>query len=595
MTRQTLAISLGQYSSAGTKAENQDFHGALTPDGADLATKGIALALADGISTSRRGAEAAAIAVNSFLTDYFCTSEGWSVRKSGECVIGATNSWMHAENARYRPREEGEDREAAGLICTLSAIVFKSRSAHIFHVGDAQVLRLTGRQAEVLTTEHRIHLGGGESYLGRAMGANPQLEVEYRKLAVEAGDIFLLSTDGVHEFVGTADLLTAIEQCRDLDEAAKRLADLAADRGSGDNLTVQIARVESLPQGDVGDLLGGDLRLAPAPVLEEGQDFEGYRILRQLHSGPRSHAYLARHAEDDADVVIKVPSTERSQDADALAGLLLEEWVMRRLDHPNLLSAVPLHAARAHVFSVSRHVSGRTLHQWILDNAPGQIAPVRRIVNQVSAGLEAMHRREMLHRDLRPHNIMIDESGHATIIDFGSTQVAGLDEIAMPEMEDAAYAGTIQYSAPELYLGEAASVASDVFSLGVIAYHMLTGSLPYGARVSAADTARAQRKLAYIPAASRNPDIPEWVDAALARAVAVDPAKRYATPAEFVSDLARPNPELLRNTLPLLQRGSLNTWRLIALVLAAALVISIITRPDFAPSRPPAEKEESDP
>ena len=167
MSQSKLAITLGQFSSAGDKAENQDFHGALQPEGDDLSTKGIACAIADGISTSRRGAEAAEIAVKSFLTDYYCTSEGWSVRSSGERVIGATNSWMHAQNARNRPREEGENREAAGLICTLSALVFKSRAAHIFHIGDGQIMRLSGLDAgsagDVLTTPHRVSLGGGSS------------------------------------------------------------------------------------------------------------------------------------------------------------------------------------------------------------------------------------------------------------------------------------------------------------------------------------------------------------------------------------------------------------------------------------------------
>ena len=111
-----LEVSLGQYSTAGAKSENQDFHGALEPEGADRATKGIAVVIADGISTSRLGAAAAETAVKSFLTDYYCTSQAWSVQTSAERVIASTNSWMHARNARIRPREEGESREQAALI-----------------------------------------------------------------------------------------------------------------------------------------------------------------------------------------------------------------------------------------------------------------------------------------------------------------------------------------------------------------------------------------------------------------------------------------------------------------------------------------------
>ena len=140
--RPHLAISLGQYSAAGAKDANQDFHGSLVPEGAELATKGIAVAIADGISTSALGATASETAVKSFLTDYFATSDAWSVRTSGERVIAATNSWMHAQNVRGGPVSD-ESRER-GMITTFSAMVLKSRSAHIFHVGDARIARLGG-------------------------------------------------------------------------------------------------------------------------------------------------------------------------------------------------------------------------------------------------------------------------------------------------------------------------------------------------------------------------------------------------------------------------------------------------------------------
>ena len=105
---------------------------------------------------------------------------------------------------------------------------------------------------------------------------------------------------------------------------------------------------------------------------------------------------------------------------------------------------------------------------------------------------------------------------------------------------------------------------------------MATGDLPYGPRVSAARTPAAQKKLAYVSASERNPDIPPWFDAALAKALAVDPRHRYATPAELVQDLANPNPSLPSVApTPLLARGSASFWRTTALALAAALIASL--------------------
>jgi serine/threonine protein kinase len=185
----------------------------------------------------------------------------------------------------------------------------------------------------------------------------------------------------------------------------------------------------------------------------------------------------------------------------------------------------------------------------------------------------------MIHRDLRPHNVLLDGDGRLKIIDFGSVQVAGLDELALHAL-DAAFAGTMQYSAPELYRGYAATPRSDLYSLGVIAYQMLTGHLPYGPRVAAATSRSAQRKLIYTPVTQYNPDVPDWMDAAIAKAVAVDPARRYDELSEFVVDLAKPNRSLASpQPVPLLQRGSVRIWQLIAAALAAALLASLLTRP----------------
>src|SRR3954468_6183787 len=133
MPRQ-LQISIGQCSDKGCKEINQDFHGALIPDQPLLGTKGIAVVVADGISSSDVSQDASESAIKSFLTDYYCTSEAWSVKTSAQRVIAATNSWLHSQTRRG-PYPYDKDK---GYVCTLSAMVFKSTAAHIFHVGDAR-------------------------------------------------------------------------------------------------------------------------------------------------------------------------------------------------------------------------------------------------------------------------------------------------------------------------------------------------------------------------------------------------------------------------------------------------------------------------
>lgn len=589
-----LEISLGQFSSAGTKHENQDFHGALCPEGADLVTKGIAVAIADGISTSRLGAQAAETAVKTFLADYYCTSQAWSVRTSGERVIAAANSWMHAQNRRTAGPAFADEERETGLVCTFTALVLKSRSAHVFHIGDCRVARIGAKGVEPLTEDHRVWLGGGVSYLGRALGVNAHVEIDYLQLPVREGETYLVTSDGVHDVLADARVLSILSTHENLDAAARALADAALEAGSNDNLTVQIVRIESLPEGSIGELI--ETALPPAPLLAVGDSFEGFAIEAVLHSGSRSHVYRARDTRTGESVALKVLSTEHAEDPAAQHSLLLEEWVMRRVEHANLLSAPPPPRGRAHAYSVSALVEGQGLDRWMLDNLRPELARVRDVIRQVASGLQALHRREMIHRDLRPYNVLIDGEGHARIIDFGSVQVAGLDELAVPGI-DAARAGTMQYSAPELYLGYAATRLGDQFSLGVIAYQLLTGELPYGPRVAAARTRSEQRKLRYTPVTAHNPDVPDWMDAAVAKAVSIDPANRYDELFEFVIDLEKPNPLLApASPAPLLDRGSVRTWKLIAGGLALALAVSIFTRAGPGapqPQVPPQPQQET--
>lgn len=147
-----LKISIGQHSDKGRKPVNQDFHGALIPTEPLLSLKGIAVVLADGISSSAVSQVASESAVKSFLTDYYCTSDSWTVKNSARRVLEATNSWLHAETRRS---QYAYDRDK-GYVCTFTAMVIKSTMAHIFHVGDCRIYRVAGKALEQLTEDHRI-------------------------------------------------------------------------------------------------------------------------------------------------------------------------------------------------------------------------------------------------------------------------------------------------------------------------------------------------------------------------------------------------------------------------------------------------------
>jgi serine/threonine protein phosphatase PrpC len=566
-----LKISVGQHSDKGRKPVNQDFYGVLVPKPPLLGSKGVAVALADGIGSSEVSQVAAEFAVMGFLDDYYCTSEAWSVKKSAMRVLTATNAWLHSRT-RQSPYRDNIDR---GYVCTLSALVIKSTTAHVFHVGDARIYRLQGDSLERLTEDHRVRVSSEQSYLSRAVGFNPQIEIDYQALPVAEGDLFLLATDGVHEHVDEAFLVQALQQGRaDLDATARRIADEAFRRGSPDNLTVQIVSVDQLPQPEAEELYPQLAQLPPPPLLEARAVLDGYRIVRELHASHRSHIYLAQELDTGTPVVLKTPSVDQQADPAYLERFLTEEWVARRIDSPHVLKPCTPTRERRHLYVAMEHIEGQTLAQWMIDHPRPALEAVRRIVEQIARGLQAFHRMEMLHQDLRPENIMIDATGTVKIIDFGSVHVAGLSERAGPGAAEQPILGTVQYTAPEYFLGEAGTPRSDLFSLGVITYQMLSGRLPYGAEVAKARTAAAQRQLRYRPLLDEERELPAWIDGVLRKAVHPDPAKRYEALSEFVHDLRHPNPAFLARTRPpLAQRHPVVFWKSVAAALAILLLV----------------------
>ncbi|MEH2478272.1 serine/threonine protein phosphatase PrpC/ribosomal protein L39E [Nitrobacteraceae bacterium AZCC 2146] len=564
-----LQISIGQYSDKGRKESNQDFHGALVPEEPLLGMKGIAVVLADGISSSSVSQVASESAVKSFLMDYYCTSETWSVKTSAQRVIAATNSWLHAQTRRSYYRYDPDK----GYVCTFSAIVFKATTAHLFHVGDCRIYRLADTSLEQLTEDHRVHVSSEQSYLGRGLGVNPEVEIDYQSCEIEKDDIFLLATDGVYEYVSQRLMADVVRSATDdLDGAARQIVEEAYRNGSADNLTVQIVRVDAVARGDAGERPHIS-NLPPPPLLEARMTLDGYRIVREIHASSRSHIYLAEDIESGDLVALKTPSIDLRDNADYLRRFKTEEWIARRINSPHVLKPRAQSRKRTCLYLVMEFIDGQTLTQWMVDHQHPDLEEVRAIIEQIAAGLRAFHRKEMIHQDLRPENILIDRTGTVKIIDFGSVRVAGVAELS-GHRQDNDILGTLQYSAPEYFNWEGGSPQADQFSLGVIAYQMLTGRLPYGARLARAKGKFQQSKLRYTPAREFNSTIPIWVDRTLQRAVSLNPTKRYGALSEFLFDLRQPNASYIdTRPVPLMARNPLVFWKGLALILILVIVV----------------------
>ncbi len=566
-----LSIAYGQCSVAGRKPENQDHCGARIPAGETLRYKGVAAAMADGISTSTVSGEASQVAVDTFLEDYFCTSDAWSVERAGTRVLEAINGWLFSRT-RNSPFFQNPDK---GYICTFSAVVFRHQSAYTFHVGDSRIYRLRDQRLEQLTRDHRVWAEAGQHYLANALGMKQALEVDCGSVTLEAGDIFILTTDGLYDFVSESELVGLLDIRRDdLSAAAEELVELAFQQDSDDNLSVQLLRIDAVA-AEATALVDTEALPVP-PVLSEGQTIDGYRVLRQLYASARSHAYLVNDGASEDVLVLKAPSVEMADSESHLESLLMEEWIARRVSSPYLLDAPGSQAPRTALYAVTRYIEGQTLSQWLADNPDPDLETVRTIVEQVGKGLTALHRADILHQDIRPENILIDAAGKVTLIDYGAARVGGVE--GRYRRGDDEIPGTALYAAPEYFLGAGGDESSEVFSLAVLTYYLLSGQYPYGTAIARCNNLAAQRKLRYRSVCSPAKSIPLWVDQTLQRALQINPDRRYPVLSEFLYDLRHPNPRYLSaQRPPLIERDPVRFWQGVSALLLLALIVVLVT------------------
>jgi len=553
----SLSIESASASIAGVKPQNEDACGVHVPEGPLLNTKGIAAVIADGMSGSDAGKEASQACVNGFLADYFSTPESWTVKTSAQKILSALNHWLHGQGQRRYNSHKG-------MVTTLTAMVLKSNTGHIFHIGDTRIYRLRDDEFEQLTRDHRASVNERKTYLSRAMGIELHLDIDYRSVPLEAGDVFVMLTDGVYEFINDQNLKACLKNHPDdLQTACESIVQQAVDNKSDDNLSCQIFRIERLPTENKNEFYDKLIELPFPPPLEAGMILDGYKILRHLFSNKRTEVYLAQDTGTEQRVVLKAPSVNYEDDPDFIHHFLHEEWAGRRINNPHVMKVLEIKRRRTALYYISEYIEGRTLRQWMNDEPRPSLNKVRNFIEQISQGLRAFHRMEMIHQDLKPENILVDEHGTLKIIDFGSTKIAGIEEISTP-LETNNLLGTINYTAPEYHTGEQASNRSDIFSLGVIAYELLSGKLPYGKELSA----RNLRRVNYRSVKQFNPEVPAWVDKALEKAVHIKPEHRFSILSEFTHALSQPDSSLVsQDYVPLIKRNPLRVWQGISLIL----------------------------
>jgi serine/threonine protein kinase len=447
--------------------------------------------------------------------------------------------------------------------------VLKSTTAHLFHIGDSRIYRVRRGNLEQMTRDHCVWVSDEKNYLSRAMGIEPRLEVDYKSFPLEKGDLFFMSTDGVHEFIAEKNLKKLLQSQDELSVIAKQIVQQASDNKSNDNLSCQLFRIEEIPLATEDELIRQHANLPFPPLLEKRMILDGYKIEEELHASKRTQIYRAFDTKTNTQVILKTPSILYEDDKQYIEHFLHEEWAGKRVEHKHVLKVLGSDRLKSCIYYTTEYIEGQTLREWMDSHPKPYIRETRDIVKQIVKGLRAFHRMEMLHQDLKPENIMIDKAGTVKIIDFGSVKIAGITEMTPLEQSGEDILGTLNYTAPEYHLGDRGSVKSDLYSLAVIAYEMINGALPFGRDMPEKPDRINLAKLKYVPSFQKNTMVPVWIDGALKKGCSISPQGRYEELSEFMHDLSNPNSMFLKETadIPLLERNPLRFWKGLSVLL----------------------------
>ena len=552
-----LEYAVGHATRTGQRERNEDFCGLVTPDTGELAARGALLAVADGVSGESGGREAAEYTVRGLLADYYATPETWEIPQALDRVLSAINRWMMGQGA--------VDKSRAGMATTLSLLVLRGNRYTIGHVGDTRIYRLRNHEMLLLTQDHVWDRPDMRHVLKRAVGLDQHLMVDYSDGDLLVGDKFLICSDGVWEPLGSKRIHELLMLHDDPQRMADALVDIALDAGGADNATALVTRIDAVAVEGWRDMVGAYVRLPVPQRLKAGGTIDGFEVLNLLHESRATLLYKVRTVSGQV-CALKTLQPAFADDRASCEGLLGEEWLAKRLVSQHFPQVVPIAAsARHHLYYVMTFHAGATLQQHLDSGKHYTVAETAQLGVQVAKALGVLHRLSIIHRDIKPANLLQDESNALRVLDMGVALAAGV-----PYPELTGNPGTPSYMAPELFEREKATVQSDLYAAGVSLYHLLTRKYPYGE----VEPFQHPRFGDAIPPTRYRPDIPQWLENVLLRAVARDRKQRFETAEEMLLALERGEvqPVSAPPPLPLMQRPTA-LWQAIALV---SIVLNVL-------------------
>lgn len=560
-----LDVRVGFHSAQGNRDRNDDYGAVFLGTPSQRQRQGIVAALADGMGGAKAGRVAAELATRGLIDGYYGQSKALSVRRAVAVAVEAANRWIYSQG-RANPAFEG-------MACTLTGLILRGRQAHVVHVGDTRLYRLRNGQLTRLTSDHVLDRPDFRHVLTSAVGIEQSVRADYAVEATRLDDRFLLCTDGVHGSLRDPHLCERLLAPIAPEECARTIVASALAAGSNDNATALVVDVIGLPTADRAELLDS---ISALPVLappETGDEVDGYELGPALADGRYSRTFKARDRNGGSEVVLKFPKPNIAERETIRLAFLRERWVSSRVRSSWIGEVIEPPPRQTRLYSVMPYYAGETLEQRLNRKPEIGLQAGLRIGIRLANAVAALHRAGIVHRDIKPDNVILLSDGGPKLIDLGVARLANGEDFP-----DADVPGTPSYMAPELFAGRQGDERSDQFALGVTLYRMFAaGAYPYG-EIEPFSHPRFAKPTSLL---RHRPDLPGWLDAIVARAIAVNPAERLGDVVEFsfelengVSRTQAPAPR----RRPLYERNPVLFWQAVSLVLLGLLVLSIGTR-----------------
>ena len=556
--------SVGFASETGPRQRNEDFAGAVFGLELPEPRRDVVAAIADGIGGTKGGRVAAETAVRGFLDGFCDLPETMEVRRAAARVLNALNGWIYSQGQR--------DAKLAGMGCTFTALVLRGRVAHVLHVGDTRAYRLGGDRLTSLTIDHVREGGTGRSsILNRALGVETEVRLDYAAQPMARHDRFVLCSDGVHGILTAETIADILRERSASEDTARALVAAALRSGSTDNCTALVLDVVEVPTAESADIGAAIMQLPLIPVPVAGETIDGFVLKVQVSDGRYARLFGAVDEVEGGEVVLKFPKPQVASVATYRAAFVREAWVGARVHSPWVGRTIELPPGRQTcLYTVMPLYPGELLATRLARSPSVGLEEGRNIAIKLARGAAALHRAGIIHRDIKPDNVILEGDESLKLIDLGVVRVPGLEDFPPEDIP-----GTLGYMAPEMLAGEPGNEATDIYALGVTMFRAFTSEFPYG-NPDATTPPRRNRPTAL---SALRPDLPAWLQAALGRAIAIDPTERFRDMLEFAVEMetgpARA-PLAVRKPRTLYERSPLLFWQGLAALLALALLFSLL-------------------